>query len=1220
MSKRVIDNLTVADESGSRNPELQAILRLLLKRKGVDFASYKMSTIKRRIQKRLSASRLKKLGQYASLVAKKNSELDLLYADLLIGVTSFFRDREVFAYLKTTLLPRLLKNKKKGEVLRIWVPGCSTGEEAYSIAMLLHEIQEGQAEKIAFQIFATDLNEHSIIKARNGEYTQQEVVSLSRKRLQKFFTISGGKYRTSQQLRDGCVFSVHNLIAEPAFSRMDLISCCNLLIYLDSAAQKKIISSFHFSLNDGGYLLLGKSETTGSSPSLFTSVHKKLKIFVKKKSLGAQKLVSSDLKRHLETTKLLKKYVGPFPKPVRTESGSLAAAIDNLLLNSYVPACAVINRKLEVLQFRGETTRFFKLAGKASLNILKIVRGDLLFDLRNAIHTAIKSETTVHKSNLEWRINGRPGVFSLEVRPLKVRGEEPLLLVIFQEHRAIEVIPDGQGNYDRAKDRKIKKLEQELELARAEMQQIAGEQEAIIEELQSANEEIVSNNEELRTVNEELETSKEEIEATNEELISSNKELQKRNEEVEALNNYSNSILATIPDPMLIVDRNMYIRSANEQFLHTFRLEEDDVVGRSLFRLDEGAWNIPEVKKIVQDIVRNKAGFKKMQLFHFFSRLGDKVLVFSAKLVPQRNKNEQLILLIIEDITEEKRKEDELMRKEKEILAAQIESEAKISAHRRSLDFLQSVLMNAPFPISVMRGPDHRFELINAFSKKLIGNRDVTGLTMLEAFPEVESQGYIALLDEVYKTGVPYIGQENYVQFDKFGDGKLQEGYFNVVYQPLYDLDGKIDGVLSAATEVTDQVLARKKVEQSEAQFVALADNIQNLAWMADPTGWIYWFNKRWYEYTGTQPEDMQGWGWQSVHDPEYLPVVVEKWKYCLATGTSFEMIFPIRGADGVFRQFLTRVHAIKDDQGKVVRWIGTNTDVHAQKSFSDELEKAVQARTMELMEANRSLQLANEQLNSFNYISSHDLQEPLRKIRTFSKLIVEEEREKLSESGKKYLSRMEETVNRMQQLLDDLLAYSRTRTSEKLLQLTDLNLLVEEVKRDFEETLTEKKAVIEINNLDKLHVIAFQFKQLIENLIGNSLKFSKQTEPPHIKIEGRMVTGNKTLEGKISGTTPYYHISFSDNGIGFDPAYKDKIFEVFQRLHSREEYGGTGIGLAIVKRIVENHGGIIEATGKPQQGSRFDVYIPQPPAISSSTFQPGQTPYKLGSLPKLVE
>jgi two-component system, chemotaxis family, CheB/CheR fusion protein len=286
MENRMANKLAFDEEIESKDPGVRNILHLLFKKKGADFSHYKMSTIKRRIERRISENKLKDLNAYSTFIKQKGNELDLLYEDLLIGVTNFFRDGQSFQYLKNSLLPRLLKNKKKGEVLRIWVAGCSTGEEAYSLAMLLRELQETRTEKVPFQIFATDLNEAAIIKARNGEYTAQDVSNVSNKRLQLFFTPARDKYRINQNLREACVFSVHNLLSDPAFSKMDLITCCNVLIYLDAAAQKKVISSFHFGLNEGGYLLLGKSETAGASTSLFASIHKKLKVYVKKERSG----------------------------------------------------------------------------------------------------------------------------------------------------------------------------------------------------------------------------------------------------------------------------------------------------------------------------------------------------------------------------------------------------------------------------------------------------------------------------------------------------------------------------------------------------------------------------------------------------------------------------------------------------------------------------------------------------------------------------------------------------------------------------------------------------------------------------------------------------------------------------------------------------------------------------------------------------------------------
>ena len=274
------------DEIENSNPDLKIILQILYKRKNVDFSHYKMNTIKRRILRRMLIHKIKTLKQYAGLLGQKNNEVDLLYQDLLINVTDFFRDTDAFLILKKNVLPRLLKSKAPGETLRIWVPACATGEEVYSIIMMLLEIQINNANKIPFQIFASDLSAEAIIEARIGEYSVQRLKNVSPKRLQHFFTKTKDKYRITKSLRDVCVFAQHNILHDPPFSHIDFISCRNMLIYLDTAAQKKAIATFHYALNEGGCLLLGKSETIGTSTQLFTALNKKYKIYSRKKKSG----------------------------------------------------------------------------------------------------------------------------------------------------------------------------------------------------------------------------------------------------------------------------------------------------------------------------------------------------------------------------------------------------------------------------------------------------------------------------------------------------------------------------------------------------------------------------------------------------------------------------------------------------------------------------------------------------------------------------------------------------------------------------------------------------------------------------------------------------------------------------------------------------------------------------------------------------------------------
>ncbi|MFA6582266.1 MAG: CheR family methyltransferase, partial [Paludibacter sp.] len=537
------------NEIENNNPNLNKILQILLKEKSVDFSHYKMNTIKRRMIRRMMINKVKTLKQYSELVEQKSSEVDLLYQDLLINVTDFFRDADAFLLLRNSLLPRLIKTKAPGETLRIWVAACATGEEVYSIAIMLLEMKEKKTYNIPFQIFGTDLSPKAIAEARIGEYTLHQLKNVSPKRLQRFFTKSKDKYRISKDVRDVCVFAKHNILNDPPFSHMDLISCRNFLIYLDALAQKKAISTFHYGLNESGCLMLGKSETVGASTQLFSSLDKKFKIYTRKKISGPSKIPDltpriSQISNGEMNTKLSEMTINTSSNIKKTPSainGNLSNAFDAILLSQYVPASVIINYDLEILQFRGSTSHYLQHApGRASFNILKMVHVEISFELRNAIHHAIKTNQTVRKMDIEMnRDQDRNTVqnVNIEVTPLKVEGEEPLLVVVFSGHE-IELgehtVHDKKYN-NIAKDKRIRKLEEELAAARADMGTITQDQEAANEELQSANEEIISSNEELQSLNEELETSKEEIESTNEELSSSNQELNARILQIEEL-------------------------------------------------------------------------------------------------------------------------------------------------------------------------------------------------------------------------------------------------------------------------------------------------------------------------------------------------------------------------------------------------------------------------------------------------------------------------------------------------------------------------------------------------------------------------------------------------------------------------------------------------------------------------------------------------------------
>jgi chemotaxis methyl-accepting protein methylase/signal transduction histidine kinase/chemotaxis response regulator CheB len=639
--------------------ELNQIFELLIQENGIDFSHYKLPTITRRIKHKISELGLINIQEYIFYLKENKKEIQELSNDLLINVTLFFRESNVFTYLKKVLFPKILNSKTKDEKIRIWVPACSTGEEAYSFAMILSELCESKFKNKNFQIFATDLSENCIKKARLGIYSLQEMKNIPKKYLTTYFTKLENNYQIKKEIRELVVFAPHNILQDPPFSKMDFVSCCNLLIYFDLAAQKKVFSTLHFALNENGFLLLGKAETVGSSSQLFSRFNPNYKIFSKKHQSKATKM--SDLSSNFIKSNLLTK------KPILSLKSSITSGInlenqlDKVLLNKYMPACVVINKDLEIQQFRGEIGIFLQHAqGKASLNILKMAHPEFVFELRSAIQEVLKNKERSKRENIEFQLENTLRFVMIEVSPLKIEWDEALLLIVFtfQEY-ALEKFELGK-NSGSIKDKRILKLSEELQNTRLEMNVIIEKQESTFEELQAANEEIVSSNEEFQTLNEELETSKEEIEASNEELIIGNHELQVQNDLLNESYDYSEAIIATIHKPLLVLTKDFYVKSANQNFYDIFKVKKEETIDKLLFDLGNKQWNIIKLKDVLKELTSKNKNFENFEVVHTFSSIGKKTMQLHARKLIQKANNEHLLLLAIEDISIQKKIEFEL--------------------------------------------------------------------------------------------------------------------------------------------------------------------------------------------------------------------------------------------------------------------------------------------------------------------------------------------------------------------------------------------------------------------------------------------------------------------------------------------------------------------------------------------------------------------------------
>ena len=651
------------DLISDRDEHLANIIRIIYQLTGADFSYYKPNTIKRRIIRRMVLNKMETLEAYVQQLKQYANEVHQLYQDLLINVTSFFRDAEATSYLKKEVLPKIIKQKAPDDAIRIWVPACSTGQEAYSLAMLMMEVLGEKATAQTVQVFATDLSEPAINKARLGLYSKAEVADMDPKRLQRFFTKVDGSYRIIKNIRDVCVFAVHNVLKDPPFSRQDLISCCNLMIYLEPVLQKKLLSTFHYTLNPYGYLVLGESETIGNSALLFNQVDKQLKIYAKKKDVAAKAMFEMTY-RGGESNKA-EPYGSKVGTPkVQRDDMDLNSAVDTLLLKKYTPASVVVNADMDIVQFRGSTGLFLEPApGKASLNLLKMARQDLGFELRGIILKAIKSGEAEQKTWTDTTDDNRTRKISIEAIPIKLAtgNLNPSFLVVFDEQVTEQKGPAVSSS---DKDKKAKQLEAEMAALREDMRSLVESLESANEELQSVNEEILSSNEELQSINEELETSKEELESSNEELITINQELQMRNEQLVEVQEYSEAIFTTIREAVLVLDKSLRVKNANRCFYSTFKVTEEETEGKLLYELGNNQWNIPKLKELLEDIIPRNSQVSDYAVEHHFSGIGHKVMLLNARRLVRKLHSEHLILLAIEDITEYKRSEKMLAERE----------------------------------------------------------------------------------------------------------------------------------------------------------------------------------------------------------------------------------------------------------------------------------------------------------------------------------------------------------------------------------------------------------------------------------------------------------------------------------------------------------------------------------------------------------------------------
>ncbi len=1118
------------------------ILVLLRIRKETDFTYYKQTTIRRRILRRIALSHNESPKNYLQYLRDNPKEQDILYQDLLIPVTNFFRDAEIIENLNETVFSKILKNKDDN-LIRIWIAGCSTGEEVYSIAICLFEylqrteVKNFKLEDLKVKIYGTDISEPAISKARKGIYKKRELEDVSEQRLEEFFNKNEGRYQVHKDIREMCVFSHHNFLKDPPFGRMDFISCRNVLIYMEPYLQKIALTNFHYALNHKGFLLLGRSETISSVPELFAVAKREDRLFSRKDhsikykpTTGKQK--PSDLKR-LATEPLTEQKHTDFQK-----------VADDIVLSDYSPPGVVVNEAMDIVHFRGNTNKYLELSsGKPSLNLLKMAKMGLAFELRNILHK-VKIETrdewskkvSMVKENIPVEINGEQHKVSIEAVFLP-KLVEPFYLILFHEQTEFgNTRPVKRTMYE--SNSRIDQLEQELSQTREDMRSITEDQEASNEELQSANEELESSREELQILNAELEASKEELQSSNEELQTLNNELLSNNERLIESRNYSQDIISTLREPLVVLDQNLRVNSANTVFYKKFQLKEAESEGKLIFDLDDKQWNIPELKKLFTQILPEHSSFSDFEITHDFPGLGERTMLLNAREIYREEGGEKLILLIFGDITDKRLIEKNLEKSE--------------------IKFRLLVESNSQLIwISDAEGK------IEFFNKRW---EHYTGITSAESIKgalweeSLHKDDVIEFKDELIQS---INSGESFTKETRLRGINDDYTWFLAKAVPFYNSDGEILKWFGSFTNIEIQKQAEAILKKSEEDFRQLAELVPDKINKANADGEIIYYNESWLKYTGLSHKELQKQGLAHIIHPEQRWKTLKEWKNSLATGSNFEMEIRLLNKTGDYCWHLVRAIPVKTETGDLKLWLGATTEI--QKIKEEEKRK-----------------------EDFLKLVSHELKTPVTSIKGYAQLLLQMLQDPM---GVKLdavqiipsLKRIDNQVSRLTRLISEILDLSRMEDNKMDFQMETFNLneMVQECVQDINYSSIMSTINISYNGDFDVYGDKDRICQVLINFISNAIKYS----PEH-----------KTIEvGVFKSTEDQASVSVKDQGIGIEEEDHKNIFKRFHRVSQKndETYAGFGIGLYLSKEIIERHHGSVTVKSKKGEGSEFIFSIP---------------------------
>lgn len=1128
---------------------ISTILGIVNDKTGIDFNGYKRSTILRRIVRRMKVAGFQEFDSYISFLKENADEAATMADELLIGVTQFFRDWDSYQVVRKKVLPELFEQALQHESrkVRVWVPACSTGEEAYSMAMLLDDYARNYDVTFDITVFATDLDSGAIKEAGARTFATSISKDIPEILLKRYFIAQKNGYKIAREIRGMVIFSEHNLLKEAPFSKIDLISCRNLLIYLNSETQQKVLSLFQYALRSDGYLFLGGSETISNRKKHFKEIDSNARIYLnttKRAYLDEPKF--KKIRHDINKAKELKTNTSSVPAGAAVDKDQFNEA----LLHQFVPDSVIIDENFRVLHTAGDARKYLSVPlGNMTDSLLKMIPSEWSVPLEVAVDKVRNEETAAKLEDLPLEKAGGDQSESrsvdITVRRLPLsKVSAPVFMINITARAERKVTNDSPVEtiaLTPETTSKVSSLERELEISRENLQ-------ATIEELESSNEELQASNEELQSSNEELES-------VNEELHTVNAEYEEKVKELSRANNDLKNLLNSTQLAILFLDEKLNIRRFTDSIKQILNIDERDI-GRNL---NNFASKLPLQK------VMEKAETVQEKLVPYETPVSDdNGQAYIIRITPFRTINDEIkgVVLSFVDISE--------LRSVKGKLKDSKEDLKRIREDYDQQHELFRLIANNASDVVGIHEMDGCYTFVSPSSADILGYEpdELIGSSPLEYFHPDD----LARLKKRYSGGLKSLESDRPIEF-RF---KTKWGHYIWLETTIRHISDKVGDsvkILSSTRNISDRVdridelrLLSSIVENAHESIMITNEKIQ-----------IEYVNAAFSEMTGYQSREILGqkpqdflYGEES--DPHTMALIRSK----LANERMFEVeVLNYRKDGSTFWNSITCKPLFKQD-GTLRGYFAIQTDVTSEKLHQEQ----VQQFTQQLEEQNKKLTRVNEDLQEFAYIASHDLKEPVRAIIGVLDLV----EQSIDAKGRdaELLTKAADRARRMDTMINSLLQYSRSGEVSEDLEEVALSETLDLVKENLAESIESTDANI-VQKGDDLNIRVYptMFIRLVQNLISNSIKYRKEDIAPEIEVSAVPADEKEGIILKIK-----------DNGIGISDEYRKEIFKLFRRGSQSVEHDSNGLGLAISKRIVEHHNGEIWVESEVGKGSMFYVRL----------------------------